>query len=416
MQRRRAIMDYEVAIVGAGAAGIAAAKSLADAGRSVIILEASNRVGGRAWTIELAGMPLDMGCGWLHSAERNPLVAIGRTSGFNIERGTTAWQSQWRDLGFTPDERAAAAAAWTALEERMRASPPASDRASDALEPGGKWNAYCQSLSGYLNGAPLDRLSVSDFLAYNSAATDANWRVREGYGSLIGAAVPNVALRLSTPVRRVAMTGNGIQLETDRGPVTSGAAIITASSTVLAGGAIIFDPEADDHLHAASQLPLGLADKLFFELHGNHGLEPETHLLGDPQNAETGSYYIRPFGRPIIEGFFGGTGAVVIERAGLVEAFAFALDQLSSLLGSNIRRHLRPLAASSWCRTDWIGGSYSHALPCHAGARAVLGRPVGDRLFFAGEATHQSDFSTAHGAWESGLRAADQAAAVLTPS
>ncbi|ASR10317.1 amine oxidase (plasmid) [Rhizobium leguminosarum bv. viciae] len=409
-------MDYEVAIVGAGAAGIAAAKSLADAGRSVIILEASNRVGGRAWTIELAGMPLDMGCGWLHSAERNPLVAIGRTAGFNIERGTTAWQSQWRDLGFTQDERAAATAAWTALEERMRASPPTSDRASDALEPGGKWNAYCQSLSGYLNGAPLDRLSVSDFLAYDSAATDANWRVHEGYGSLISAAVPNVALRLSTPVRRVAMTGNGIQLETDRGPVTSGAAIITASSTVLASGAIIFDPEADDHLHAASQLPLGLADKLFLELHGNHGLEPETHLLGDPQNAETGSYYIRPFGRPIIEGFFGGNGAVVIERAGLVEAFAFALDQLSSLLGSNIRRHLRPLAASSWCRTDWIGGSYSHALPGHAGARAVLGRPVGDRLFFAGEATHQSDFSTAHGAWESGLRAADQAAAVLTPS
>ena len=405
-------MDYEVAVVGAGAAGIAAAKKLVDAGRSVVILEASNRVGGRAWTIELAGMPLDLGCGWLHSAERNPLVAIGRASGFTIERGRTAWQSQWRNLGFTPYERAAAATAWNALEERMRANPPASDRASDALEPGGEWNAYCQSLSGYLNGAPLDRLSVSDFLAYDNAATDANWRVREGYGSLISAAVPNVALRLSTPVRAVTLTANGVQLETDRGPVTSGAAIITSSTNVLARGAIIFDPEADDHLHAASQLPLGLADKLFLELHGNHGLEPETHLLGDPRNAETGSYYIRPLGRPVVEGFFGGNGAVFIERAGLLEAFAFALDQLSSLLGSNIRHHLRPLAASSWCHTDWIGGSYSHALPGHAGARAVLARPVGGRLFFAGEATHQSDFSTAHGAWQSGLRAADQAAAV----
>ncbi|MBY5561347.1 flavin monoamine oxidase family protein [Rhizobium leguminosarum] len=409
-------MDYEVAIVGAGAAGIAAAKSLADAGRSVIILEAGTRVGGRAWTTEMAGMPLDMGCGWLHSAGRNPLVAIGRAAGFNIERGPTAWQSQWHDLGFTPDERAAAAAAWRALGERMQVRPPASDRASDALEPGGKWNAYCQSLSGYLNGASLDRLSVADFLAYDNAATDANWRVHEGYGSLISAVVPTVALRLASPVRRVALIGSGVQLETDRGPVKAAAAIITSSTTVLARGAIDCGPNADDHLHAASQLPLGLADKLFLELHGNHGLEPETHLLGDPQSAETGSYYIRPLGRPIIEGFFGGTGAVVIERAGLVEAFAFALDQLSSLLGSNIRRHLRPLAASSWCRTDWIGGSYSHALPGHAGARAVLARPVGDRLFFAGEATHQSDFSTAHGAWESGLRAADQAAAVLPPS
>ncbi|MFC5758849.1 flavin monoamine oxidase family protein [Rhizobium sp. GCM10022189] len=402
-------MDYDVAVIGAGAAGIAAARKLAAAGRSVVILEASDRVGGRAWTIELSGMPLDMGCGWLHSAERNPLVALGRDTGFTIESGPTAWQSQWRDLGFAPQQQAAAAAAWMALEARLRADPPQSDRASDALEPGGEWNAYCQSLSGYLNGAPLERLSVADFLAYDSAATDSNWRVHEGYGSLIGAAVPDVALRLSTPVRRVALTGKGVRLSTDRGAVTAGAAIVTVSTAVLAGGKIAFDADVDDHLHAAGQLPLGLADKLFMELAGNHGLERETHLLGDPRSDETGSYYIRPLGRPVVEGFFGGKGAVVLESKGLLEAFAFALDQLSSLLGNDIRRHLRPLAASSWCRTDWVGGSYSHALPGHAGARAILARPVGERLFFAGEATHQSDFSTAHGAWESGLRAAGQA-------
>lgn len=407
-------MDYDVAVIGAGAAGIAAARRLTAAGRSVVILEASDRVGGRAWTIELAGMPLDMGCGWLHSAERNPLVAIGGETGFTIERGPTAWQSQWRDLGFSPQERAAAAAAWEALEERLRASPPPSDRASDALEPDGQWNAYCQSLSGYLNGAPLERLSVADFLAYDNAATDSNWRVREGYGSLIGAAVPDVSLRLSTPVRRVVLAGEGVRLETDRGLVNAGAAIVTASTTVLARGRIAFDPEVDDHLHAARQLPLGLADKLFMELTGNHGLEPETHLLGDPRSDETGSYYIRPLGRPMIEGFFGGKGAVVIESKGLLDAFAFALDQLSSLLGNDIRRHLRPLAASSWCRTDWVGGSYSHALPGQAGARAILARPVGERLFFAGEATHPSDFSTAHGAWESGMRAAEEVLEIVT--
>ncbi|MDE1991207.1 MAG: FAD-dependent oxidoreductase [Rhizobiaceae bacterium] len=406
-------MDYDVAVIGAGAAGIAAARRLAEAGRSVVILEASNRVGGRAWTIELAGMPLDMGCGWLHSAERNPLVAIGHDTGFTIESGPTAWQTQWRDLGFSPEERLAADAAWDALEERLRTNPPASDRASDALEPDGQWNAYCQSLSGYLNGAPLERLSVADFLAYDNAATNSNWRVHEGYGSLIGAAVPDVTLRLSTPVRRVALTGQGVLLETDRGSITALAAIVTVSTNVLAHGTISFDPQLDDHLHAASELPLGLADKLFFELHGNHGLEPETHLLGDPYNDETGSYYIRPLGRSVVEGFFGGKGAVVIEQAGLVDAFAFALDQLSSLLGSGIRRHLRPLTASSWCHTDWVRGSYSHALPGKAGARAVLARPVDDRLFFAGEATHHSDFSTAHGAWESGLTAARQ---VLEPA
>ncbi|WP_242146422.1 flavin monoamine oxidase family protein [Sphingomonas sp. BAUL-RG-20F-R05-02] len=401
-------MEYDVAIVGAGAAGIAAARTLVAQHRSVILLEASSRLGGRGCTIGLAGMPIDFGCGWLHSADRNPLVGIGEQAGFTIVRGTSAWTEQWRGLGFDAEEKAAAGDAWAALEQRLHDSPPASDRASDALAPAGEWNAFCRALSGYMNGADLDRLSVADFLAYDDAATEYNWRVREGYGTLLSASLPQLDLRLGTPVRGIANDGRGVRLDTGRGTVEARAAIVTISTNLLASGAIALGASANEHLHAATQLPLGLADKVFLEILAPEAFETETHLIGNPRDPNTGSYYIRPFGMPVIEAFYGGPGADMLERVGVSEAARFAIDELAALLGSEVRAKLRPLGGSQWCRTDWINGSYSHALPGHAGARAILARPIEERIFFAGEATHPTDFSTAHGAWQSGIRAANE--------
>ena len=406
--------DYDVAIIGAGAAGIAAARRLSERGCSVILLEASNRIGGRAWTMGLRDMPLDMGCGWLHSAGRNPLVTIGEAAGFTVVKGPNAWESHWHDLGFSPDEQEAAAAAWERLMQRLSSHSPAGDRVSDALEPGCEWNKYCDAISSYVNGVPLNELSIQDSLAYEAAATDDNWRVEEGYGSLIGSLLPSrVRICVAMPARRLSFSGHGVVIETPRGTIGARAAIVTVSTNALVRGVIAFDKQVDTHLEAAAQLPLGLADKLLIELIGDHGLEPETHLIGNPRNAETGSYYIRPLGRPIIECYFGGRGAARLEEAGLSNAFAFAVEELAALLGNGIRSHLKPLIATSWGQTDWVHGSYSHALPGHAHARTVLAQPLEDRLFFAGEATHAFDFSTAHGAWETGLRAAGEVLAAL---
>ncbi|MBY5538229.1 FAD-dependent oxidoreductase [Rhizobium leguminosarum] len=406
-------MDFDVAIVGAGAAGISATRYLIAKGLKTIILEASSRVGGRAWTIDIAGNPLDLGCGWLHSADRNPMVGYARENGFKVIESRTAWLDQWRDLGFKADDQLQAKRAWDALVERMHKAPPISDLAADALEPNGRWNAYCQSLSSYLNGASLERLSVEDFLAYDSSASDANWRIAEGYGKVIAASVPLTTLKLSCPVRRIAMRGDGVEIGTERGLLTARAAVVAVSTSIIASGAIEFDKHVDSHIEAAADLPLGLADKLFFELTGKHGLEPETHVLGNQNDSKTGSYYIRPLGRELIEGFFGGAGAVAIEEMGLRAAFSFAEEQLADRLGSKVRRHLRPILASCWSRMDWIGGSYSHALPGKASKRKTLAQSIEGRLFFAGEATHPTDFSTAHGAWESGIRAASEVAAML---
>lgn len=398
--------EVDVAIVGAGAAGIAAARRLMGRGRSVLLIEALDRLGGRAHTVEIEGDRLDLGCGWLHSGDRNPLAALAQADALPIVRGPVAWGAQLRDLGFPKADQRAAAAAYGRFAEQARAAPPPSDRAGDLIPRDDPWRAYADALSGYLNGAELDRLSVADFLAYDDAATDANWRLPDGYGTFIAGQGGPVLTALAATARSIDDTGARVTIATDRGTVSARAAVVTVSTCCLAAGTIRFSPALDDHLHAAAQLPLGLADKLFLRLADRDAVPPESHLLGDPHRAGTGSYYLWPFGRGVIECFFGGTGARALEGAGPGAAEAVAREELGGLLGADFARGLRPLVETAWGRAPTIRGSYSHALPGRAGARAVLATPPSPRLAFAGEACSPRDFSTAHGAWESGLRAA----------
>jgi monoamine oxidase len=113
-------------------------------------------------------------------------------------------------------------------------------------------------------------------------------------------------------------------------------------------------------------------------------------------------------GRPRINCFFGGRFAAQLERDGIEAMAAFAADELAELFGSDIRRRLSPLAASFWRADRFARGSYSYARPGQADQRAVLAAPVDDRVFFAGEACSRNDYSTAHGAWLTGVAAAGQ--------
>jgi monoamine oxidase len=214
-------------------------------------------------------------------------------------------------------------------------------------------------------------------------------------------------------VERIGHNADDVSLTTGAGTIRAAAAIVTVSTNVLASGAIAFDPAADDHLHAAAGLPLGCVDKLFLGMAEPEAVPPESHLLGNARSALTGSYYLRPLGHPVIECFFGGIAARAMVAAGDEGRFAFAREELGKLLGGKFAAGLTPLIGTWWNREPTIGGAYSHALPGCAGQRAVLRRPVGERLFFAGEATSAHDFSTAHGAWESGIAAADAVETVL---
>lgn len=406
--------DVDVVIVGGGAAGVGAARRLAGRGLSVWLLEATQRIGGRGWTHDVDDMPLDMGCGWLHTADRNAWRAIAESSGWDIDRRPAAWDKHQPHPRFTDAEQAEAHAAFSEWHDRLMATPPASDRASDALPAHGRWNGYLQAMSGYISGAPLECISAADYNAYERAASENNWRLRRGYGSLIASSLPvDVACRLSTPVERIVTRREGVDLHTPSGVVRSRVAILTASTNVIAADVIRLPDGADAWRQAASRLPLGCDEKLFLRIEGDIDLPAEQALIADPHDPDSPVFYLRPLERPVIETFMGGRSAWRVSAEGHAAAFAALLDMLEDLLGSAARRHLRPLAASSWSASRYVRGSYSHALPTFAAERQALATPFEERLFFAGEATHPDAFSTAHGALETGLRAADEVLARL---
>ena len=409
------VSDYDVVVVGAGAAGIGAGRRLLEAPISVVMLEARNRIGGRAWTVPTAlGPRIDLGCEWLHSAERNPWTAIARAGGFTVDEHLPDWRSRIaRRFGD------AAQADWEeardAFEERMaEAARRGDDRdASTLLAPGGRWNGLIDAISTWANGAELDRLSVKDHMRYNDSGT--NWRVIEGYGTLIaehGRAVPQ---RLGTTVEEIDHSGRLIRLITSRGTLTARAVIVTVPTNLLARGAFRFRPALPEKLAAAAGLPLGVANKLFLALDGPGDAFPvDRHTLGHTDRTATGAYLFRPHGWPIVVGYFGGELATALEREGAAAMTAFALDELAGIYGDDIRRKLSFVAASAWVGDRFASGSYSYALPGHAGDRARLAAPVENRLFFAGEACSAEDFSTAHGAYLTGGAAADAALAALS--
>ena len=177
--------DVDIVVVGGGAAGIGAARRLASAKLTTLLLEAGPRLGGRAWTHEMRGLTLDLGCGWLHSAARNAWTPIATGAGIPLDRTRPAWGTQYRDLGFPPAEQAEARQAFAQWMQRMATAPPPGDCAADALLAGNPWNDYIRAIVGFISGARLERLSIADYLAYDENSTDDNWRAHSGFGALI---------------------------------------------------------------------------------------------------------------------------------------------------------------------------------------------------------------------------------------
>jgi monoamine oxidase len=405
--------NVDVAIIGAGAAGLGAAHALKNSGLSVIVLEARDRVGGRAHTIQAApDVVFDVGCGWLHSANQNSFVGIAEQLGFEINKDLPPWRERAHGKAFPQADRDDFIRALDQFYDRAEQAAIEAERtgrdqpAALYLEPGNRWNPMIDAISTYINGVELDRVSILDMDAYDD--TDLNWRIRCGYGALVAAYGAACPLALNCAVKLIDHSGKRVRIETTQGTLTSDKVIVTVPTNLIADEEIRFHPALPAKVGAARGLPLGLADKVTLALDEPEALPKEGNLRGATMRTGMGTYHIRPFGQPCIEGFFGGRFARQLEDAGDGAIAAAAIDEITGFLGNDFRRKLKPLVESRWAHDPFARGSYSHALPGHAGAREILAAPVNGRLFFAGEATSPNFFSTAHGARDSGERAAKE--------
>ncbi len=411
----------EALVIGAGGAGLTAARQLLAAGIPVLVLEARDRIGGRAFTDTSLGVAWDRGCSWLHSSNINPWVAYARSNEFELipDRFLRHMYDGARRMG------GAETAGYRAVSERMeRELGDAGRRGLDIPAAAAftqatladPWYAMAESdLTGW-EGVEPSNFSALDSFQYDEDGEDL--MIPRGYGALLAHYAKDVPVRLRAPVSRIRWTARGVTAESAAGSFSARIAIVALPSAVIADGAVVFAPQLPvEVLQAHHDLPLGLLDKVALKFKRNVFPSERTEFLQQRRSDGRGMEFLtRHWGENFCVGFAGGRFAHELEAAGEPAAIEQALAELTAMLGGDVRKHFDRGAATAWAADPFARGAYSHCVPGRYGARAILTRPVGGRILFAGEHVEQAAYGTLHGAHLSGLRAAAEARRLLRGS
>jgi monoamine oxidase len=380
--------DVDVAVIGAGAAGIAAAEVLLAAGLSVQVLEARDRPGGRAFTDQVAGIPFDAGAAYVQFHDRNPWVAIAERLGVVLE----GHRGFGRGIPFRggerlgEDERQARIAARERLHEIMEAAEAITEDRSFAELLAGEAEPVREMGRRYCTqalGEDPQRVSALDACTLWEGP---DLVVPQGYGTLVAAAAAGLPIAYGRPVTALRWGGGGVEVETASGTLRARQAIVTVPLGVLAAEAIRFDPVLPAATRdAIAGLPMGALSKVALAFDGERFGWPSP---SDAFSVDSGlNFEFWPFGRDIVVATFGGDFARGIVEVGEAAAVAFVMERLVEILGGQARQHWLGGRLSGWWSDPWSRGGYAVALPGHREARLALARPVAGKLWLAGEAT-----------------------------
>lgn len=412
--------EVDIVVIGAGAAGLAAARRIKVAERSVIVIEASTRIGGRCRTDPaLFAVPFDRGARVLYSPDSNPLAKLARLNGIDIAPVTTGQKIR---IGRRNARAGEAEDFLTALVRANRAIDEASrgkaDVACAAAMPSdlGDWASTVEFVLGAsVTGKDLRDLSAMDRarMQERSAAIVC----RQGLGALLTRLGESVPVALGTPATRVAWSNRDVAVDTPAGKIVARAAIVTVSTHVLASGRIAFAPDLPKRqFDAASGLGLGSYDRIALQLPGNPlGLGRDENVIERSKDARTALLVANVGGSSLCTVDVAGQFGVDLSAQGEDAMVAFARDWLGGLFGGDAVAKIERSFATRWNAEPLIGGAMSAASPGAAGGRKLLGEPFGN-VFVAGEATHETLYGTVDGAWESGESAADAALKKIGPA
>ena len=409
--------DPDVLVIGAGVAGLAAARTLMAANRSVLVVEARDRIGGRVVTDSATfGFPVDLGAQWLDAARTNPAVAILRELNARpvADRDRQSLYVGGREApreDYARYEKIAAEASHKLGEALKKAPDVAVGR---VLVPQDLLERLAYAMVGPLeSGVELNNLSARDF--FRQPEPNPEITVAEGLGALVARWGSRVPVKLGTRVVRIDSTGSQVLVVTTGGQFTARNAIVTVPTGVLAAGPFGFAPQLSvAKREAIAQLPMASYNRIVVSF-GRKVIDAPANrsVLGLTRREQVFDAVVRPQGHEAALVFVGGAQAQQIEEEGAGAAVSFAVSALAEIYGDTLRGQVLRSHATRWGRDPYARGAWSMAMPGHVDKRTVLAQPHHDRVFFAGEATDPVGAGRVGGAYASGVRAAREALAAL---
>ena len=409
-------MTEKIIIIGAGAAGIGAGLALQKLGVPFVILEASNRIGGRAYT-DTSSLPghWDQGCSWLHCADVNPLVSWANHLGAvyetedHSEKALFWSENHWLD---TADR----SSVHRQIANRFAAIYATAKRGHDVPISG----IPAKDCVGSEIAKTMVRLMCSDEPEHASATgyadyidTNVNWIVTSGYGNLINHMAAGLPIRTGSEVSSITYHRDGIRVQTNSGQIDARAAIVTASTNVLLSGQIDFPSgPVQQLLNLIEEVPCGTYEKIAIAL-DHYPFSPinnEAVWINSDLEINPVYFQIARGGQPMLVAHVAGDQARDLVGAGSKAMVDFATQNLITAFGSNIQKLICGTATTSWQSNRFIQGGYSCARPGAGRNRSKMIALDTGMIAFAGEAFSLPWYGTAHGAYQSGKDVASRLA------